>query len=43
VIGILAVQEGRLDTTTLRAVASDLDLSELLERAFAEANQSRSP
>ena len=38
VIGILAVQRGRLDMETLRAVASDLDLSELLERAFGEAN-----
>jgi hypothetical protein len=43
VIGILSVQEGRLSIETLRAVAGDLDLSELLERAIAEANQSRSP
>jgi hypothetical protein len=39
VIGILAVQRDRLEMETLRAVASDLDLSELLERALAEANQ----
>jgi hypothetical protein len=38
VVGILAVQRGRLEMETLRAVASDLDLSELLERALAEAN-----
>ena len=38
VIGILEVQRGRLDTETLRSVASDLDFSELLERAFGEAN-----
>lgn len=38
VIGILAVQRGRLDMDTLRTVASDLDLTELLERASAEAD-----
>ena len=38
VIGILAVQGGRLDVETLRTVARDLDLSELLERALGETN-----
>jgi len=39
VIGILAVQQGRLDMESLRAVASDIHLSDLLERAIREADQ----
>lgn len=37
VIGILTVQRGRLDLEMLRAVATELDLSELVERAIRES------
>jgi hypothetical protein len=40
VVGILAVQGSRLDAEQLRAVAEDLGLSDLLERALAEATDS---
>jgi hypothetical protein len=37
VIGILAVQSGRLDLEELRTAAEELGLSDLVERAIAEA------
>lgn len=37
VIGILRVQGGRLDLVSLRAVAGEAGLSELLERALVDA------
>ena len=40
VVGILAVQGSRLDAEQLRAVAEVLGLSDLLERALAEATDS---
>ena len=37
VIGILAVQSGRLDLEELRTAAEELGLSDLVERAIAES------
>jgi len=39
VVGILAVQRGRLDLEALRSVAREVELSDLLERALAEASR----
>ena len=39
VVGVLRVQMGQLDTTYLARWARDLDLSDLLERALAEASE----
>ena len=42
VIGILAVQRGRLDMESLRSVADEVDLSDLLELAVCEADRGSS-
>ena len=39
VLGILAVQRGRLDVKTLRVLASELELDDLLERALDDADR----
>jgi hypothetical protein len=39
VLGVLKVQEGRLDLAYLRRWATELDVADLLERALSEAEQ----